>query len=53
MEAPSERHSALERDIQDLKIEINTGDEIEEMSRALNISVDGLNNKSLSAINIG
>ncbi|RPH30523.1 MAG: HAMP domain-containing protein [Bacteroidales bacterium] len=37
----------------DLKIEINTGDEIEEMSRALNISVDGLNNKSLSAINIG
>jgi methyl-accepting chemotaxis protein len=37
----------------DLKIEINTGDEIEEMSKALNISVEGLNNKAVSATNIG
>lgn len=37
----------------DLKIDINTGDEIEEMSKALNISVEGLNNKAVSATNIG
>ncbi len=37
----------------DLLIEIRTGDEIEEMSEALNISVQGLNNKALSAIDIG
>jgi PAS domain-containing protein/HAMP domain-containing protein len=37
----------------DLIIDIETGDEIEEMSKALNISVEGLNNKALSAINIG
>lgn len=37
----------------DLIIDIKTGDEIEEMSNALNISVEGLNNKALSAINIG
>lgn len=37
----------------DLIIDINTGDEIEEMSKALNTSVEGLNNKSVSATNIG
>jgi methyl-accepting chemotaxis protein len=37
----------------DLILNINTGDEIEEMSKALNISVDGLNNKAISATNIG
>jgi methyl-accepting chemotaxis protein len=37
----------------DLIIEINTGDEIEEMSKALNISVEGLNHKAVSATNIG
>lgn len=37
----------------DLVLDINTGDEIEEMSKALNISVDGLNKKATSAINIG
>ncbi len=37
----------------DLKIDINTGDEIEEMSKALNISVEGLNKKSVSATQIG
>jgi len=33
--------------------DINTGDEIEEMSRALNTSVEGLNIKAVSATNIG
>jgi len=37
----------------DLKIDIKTGDEIEEMSKALNVSVEGLNNKTVSSINIG
>ncbi|NOU17105.1 MAG: GAF domain-containing protein [Bacteroidales bacterium] len=37
----------------DLLIDIRTGDEIEEMSEALNTSVQGLNNKALSAIDIG
>lgn len=37
----------------DLIIEINSGDEIEEMSKALNTSVEGLNHKAVSAINIG
>jgi methyl-accepting chemotaxis protein len=37
----------------DLMINVNTGDEIEQMSKALNISVEGLNNKTVSAINIG
>lgn len=37
----------------DLIISIDTGDEIEEMSKALNISVEGLNKKAVSAINIG
>lgn len=31
---------------EDLKLEINTGDEIEEMTKALNQSIDGLNNKT-------
>lgn len=37
----------------DLKIVLNTGDEIEEMSKALNTSVEGLNNKAIASINIG
>lgn len=37
----------------DLKINIDTGDEIEEMSQALNTSVEGLNKKAVSATNIG
>lgn len=37
----------------DLMININTGDEIEEMSNALNTSVEGLNKKTISATNIG
>ena len=37
----------------DLKIDLNTGDEIEEMAKALNISVEGLNNKAVSATQIG
>lgn len=37
----------------DLKITLDTGDEIEEMSLALNTSVDGLNKKAVSATNIG
>ena len=37
----------------DLKINLNTGDEIEEMSNALNVSVEGLNKKAVSATNIG
>lgn len=37
----------------DMIIAINTGDEIEEMSIALNTSVAGLNNKAVSATNIG
>ncbi len=37
----------------DLIIEINTGDEIEQMSKALNVSVEGLNNKAVTAKNIG
>ena len=37
----------------DLLINIQTGDEIEEMSNALNISVEGLNSKAVSAVNIG
>lgn len=37
----------------DLIIDVKTGDEIEEMSEALNISVQGLNKKALSAIDIG
>lgn len=37
----------------DLKININTGDEIEEMSKALNVSVEGLNLKAISATHIG
>jgi len=37
----------------DLIIRLNTGDEIEEMSNALNISVEGLNSKAVSAVNIG
>ncbi|NVO12200.1 MAG: GAF domain-containing protein [Bacteroidales bacterium] len=37
----------------DLLIDIRTGDEIEEMSEALNTSVQGLNKKALSAIDIG
>ncbi len=37
----------------DLKIILDTGDEIEEMSLALNTSVEGLNKKAVSATNIG
>ncbi len=37
----------------DLILDINTGDEIDEMSKALNISVEGLNKKAFSATNIG
>ncbi len=37
----------------DLILDINTGDEIEEMSRALNISVEGLSNKANASTNIG
>ncbi len=37
----------------DLRIDVNTGDEIEEMSNALNISVEGLNNKAVAATQIG
>ncbi|RPH30524.1 MAG: HAMP domain-containing protein [Bacteroidales bacterium] len=37
----------------DLKIILNTGDEIEEMSKALNISVEGLSNKAIASTNIG
>lgn len=37
----------------DLVLDINTGDEIEEMSKALNTSVEGLNHKAVSATNIG
>jgi len=37
----------------DLILNINTGDEIEEMSKALNTSVEGLNHKATSATNIG
>jgi len=37
----------------DLILDIKTGDEIEEMSLALNTSVEGLNHKAVSATNIG
>lgn len=37
----------------DLTMDIKTGDEIEEMSKALNVSVEGLNKKAVSATNIG
>lgn len=37
----------------DLRIDVNTGDEIEEMSNALNISVEGLSNKAVAATQIG
>ncbi len=37
----------------DLKIEIKSKDEVGEMAKALNVSVEGLNSKTVSSINIG
>lgn len=37
----------------DMQLELKTGDEIEDMASALNISIDGLNRKSLFAQSIG
>lgn len=37
----------------DLTYDLKTGDEIEEMSKALNVSIEGLNKKSVFATNIG